>query len=127
MILTLTIQYYHKFKYKILFYLLLAFQASVMEEIVIIKKELVIISADKMDFQQEAFESLVKTEKATSIMNVELAKSIAISAELNNIIVRIEGTVASEKVMVAETNSRVKNIQKNLSKVVDKGPVMINI
>ena len=98
-----------------------------MEEIVIIKKELVIISADKMDFQQEALESLVKTEKATSIMNVELAKSIAISAELNNIIVRIEGTVASEKVMVAETNSRVKNIQKNLSKVVDKGPVMINI
>ena len=124
----MTIQYYHKFKYKILFYLLLAFQASVMEEIdIIIKRELVMIPADKMEFQQEAFDSLVKTEKATSIMNVELKKHFAISAELNNVIERIDGTVTSEKVMVAETNSRVKNIQKNLCKVVDKGPVMINI
>ena len=45
-------------------------------------------------------------------MNVELKKSFAISAELNNVIERIDGTVTSEKVMVAETNSRVKNIQK---------------
>ena len=121
----MTIQYYHKFKYKILFYLLLAFQANVMEEIDIIKRELVMISADTMEFQQEAFDSLVKTEKATSIMNVELKKRFAISAELNNVIVRIDGTVTSEKVMVAETNSRVKNIQKTLSKVVNRSPVMI--
>ena len=96
-----------------------------MEEIVNIKRELVIISADKMDFQQEAFQSLVKTEKATSIMNVELKKSFAISAELNNVIERIDGSVTSEKVIVAETNSPVKNIQKNLSKVVNRSPVMI--
>jgi len=86
-----------------------------MEKIDNIKRELVMISADKMHFQLEAFDSLVKTEKATSIMNEELRKSIATSAELNNVIVRIDGTVTSEKVMVAETNSRVKNIQKNLS------------
>ena len=97
-----------------------------MEEIdIIIKRELVMIPADKMEFQQEAFDSLVKTEKATSIMNVELKKNFAISAELNNVIVRIDGTVTSEKVMVAETNSRVKNIQKTLSKVVNRSPVMI--
>ena len=97
-----------------------------MEEIDIMKRKLVMISADKMEFQQEAFDSLVKTEKATSIMNVELKKSIiAISAELNNVIVRIDGTVTSEKVMVAETNSRVKNIQKNMSKLVNRSPVMI--
>jgi hypothetical protein len=69
-----------------------------MEEIDIIKRELVMISADKMEFQQEAFDSLVKTEKATSIiMNVELKKRFAKSAELNNDIVRIDGTVTSEK------------------------------
>ena len=83
------------------------------------------ISADKMQFQLEAFDSLVKTEKATLIMNEELIKSIAISAELNNVIERIDGSVTSEKVIVAETNSPVKNIQKNLSKVVNRSQVMI--
>ena len=96
-----------------------------MEDIDNIKRELVMISADKMQFQLEAFDSLVKTEKATLIMNEELIKSIAISAELNNVIERIDGAVTSEKVMVADTNSRIKSIQKNLSKVVNRSQVMI--
>ena len=121
----MTIQNYHILNYKILLYLLLAFQASVMEEIDIIRRELVMISADKMEFQQEAFDSLVKTEKATKVMNEEMKKSLAISAELNNTIVRIDGTVTSEKVMVAGINSRIKSIQKTMNKVEHKEPVII--
>ena len=58
-------------------------------------------------------------------MNEDLKKSIAISAELNNTIVRIDSTVTSEKVMVAGINSRIKSIQKTMNKVEHKEPVMI--
>ena len=71
-------------------------------DLVVVKEELVVISADKMDFQQEAFDSIAKTEKATSLTQVELRQSIDILSELHNEIKRTDGTITSVKNMVAE-------------------------
>jgi len=117
-----------------------------MEEFDIIKRELVVISGDKMAFQQEAYDSIAKTEKATSIMQVELreacdsiaktekttslmqvqlSQSVVILSELHPEIKKTDGTITSVKNMVAVTNFRVKDLQNNMSKLVKRSPVMI--
>jgi len=117
-----------------------------MEKFDIIKRELVVISGEKMAFQQEAYDSIAKTERATSLMHVELREacdSIAktekatslMQVELRNSAVRLselhpeikktDGTITSVKNMVAVTNFRVKDLQNNMSKLVKRSPVMI--
>ena len=49
-------------------------------------------------------------------MKEELKQNIAISSELNTVIVRTDGIVTAVKGTVAETNSRAKSIQKSMSK-----------
>jgi hypothetical protein len=98
-----------------------------MEEFDIIRRELVVISDEKMGFQQEAFNSIAKTEKATSLMQVELRQSIVILSELHpEIKKKTDGTITSVKNMVAVTNFRIKNLQNNMSKLVNRNPVMIS-
>ncbi len=117
-----------------------------MEEFDIIKRELVVISGDKMAFQQEAYDSIAKTEMATSIMQVELreacdsiaktekttslmqvqlSQSVVILSELHPEIKKTDGTITSVKNMVAVTNFRVKDLQNNMSKLVKRSPVII--
>jgi hypothetical protein len=103
-----------------------------MEEFDIIKKELVVISGEKMAFQQETYDSIAKTERATSLMHVELreacdsiAETVVRLSELHPEIKKTDGTITSVKKMVAVTNFRVKDLQNNMSKLVKRSPVMI--
>jgi hypothetical protein len=103
-----------------------------MEEFDIIKKELVVISGEKMAFQQETYDSIAKTERATSLMHVELreacdsiAETVVRLSELLPEIKKTDGTITSVKKMVAVTNFRVKDLQNNMSKLVKRSPVMI--
>ena len=72
-----------------------------MEEFDIIKKELVVISGEKMAFQQETYDSIAKTERATSLMHVELreacdsiiAKTVVRLSELHPEIKKNDGTI----------------------------------
>ena len=88
-----------------------------MEEIVIIKKELVVISAEKFGFQQEAFNSIAKTEKATSLMQVELREAFDSIAKTEKATSLMQVELRQSIVKLSELHPEIKKTDGTITSV----------